>query len=63
MENVGLCQEGRKEDSVEGLPVPLLFWCFEVAGGDAKKALRDREANFLSFRRKGDLEVKRNHRR
>ena len=25
--------------------------------------LRDREANFLSFRRKGDLEVKRNHRR
>ena len=27
------------------------------------KTLRDREANFLSFRRKGDLEVKRNHRR
>ena len=61
MENGGLCQEGRKEDGVEGLPIPLLFCSFEVAGGGAKKALRDREANFLSFRRKGDLEVKRNH--
>ena len=37
-----------------------------ASGGSSyirSKALRDREANFLSFRRKGDLEVKRNHRR
>ena len=63
MENGGLCQEGRKEESIEGLPVPFLFCSFEVAGGGAKKTLHDREANFLSFMRKGDLEVKRNHRR
>ena len=63
MENGGLYQEGRKEDGVEGLPVPFIFCSFEVAGGGAKKALRDRKANFLSFGRKGDLEVKRNHRR
>ena len=47
MENGGLCQEGRKKDGVEGLPVPLLFWCLEVAGGGAKKGLRDQEANFF----------------
>ena len=37
-----------------------------ASGGSSyirSKALRDREANFLSFRRKGDLEVKINHRR
>ena len=40
------------------------FFCsFEVAGGGAKKGLRDREANFPSFRSKGDLEVKGDHRR
>ena len=46
MENGDLRQEGREEDDVEGLPVPLLFGAFEVAGGGAKKYLRDREANF-----------------
>ena len=63
MENGGLCQEGQKEDGVEGLPVPLLFCSFEVAGGSKKKALSDWEANFLSFRSKGDLEVKGDNRR
>ena len=63
MENGGLCQEGRKEDGVEGLPVPLMFCSFEVAGSGAKKAVRDQEANFLSFRSKGNLEVKGDHRR
>ena len=58
MENGGLCQEGRKEDGVEGMPVLLLFCSFEVAGGGAKKALRDREANFLSFRIKAILRLK-----
>ena len=57
MENGDLRQEGREEDGVEGLPVPLLFGAFEVAGGGAKKDLCDREANFFSFRRKGDLDV------
>ena len=46
MENGDLRQEGREEDGFEGLPVPLLFGSFEVAGGGAKKGLRDREANF-----------------
>ena len=46
MENGELHQEGREEDGVEGLPVPLIFGSFEVAGGGAKKGLRDREANF-----------------
>ena len=63
MENGDLRQEGREEDVVERLPVPLIFGSFEVAGGGAKKGLRDWEANFLSFRSKGDLEVKRDHRR
>ena len=63
MENGDLCQEGREEEGVEGLPVPLLFGSFEVAGGGAKKGLRDWEANFLSFRSKGDLKVKGDHRR
>ena len=47
----------RDEDGVEGLTVPLLFGAFEVAGGGVKKDLRDWEAIFSSFRRKGDLEV------
>ena len=42
MENGDLRQEGRDEDGVEGLTVPLLFGAFEVAGGGAKKDLRDR---------------------
>ena len=42
MENGDLCQEGREEDGVEGLPVLLLFGACEVAGGGAKKDLRDR---------------------
>ena len=47
MENGDLRQEGREEDGVEGLPVPLLFGAFEVAGGGAKKDLHDdREADF-----------------
>ena len=41
MENGGLCQEGRKEDGVEGLPVPLIFCSFKVASKGAKKGLRD----------------------
>ena len=57
MENGNLCQEGREEGCVEGLPVSLLFGAFEAASGGVKKDLRDREANFFSFRRKGDLEV------
>ena len=40
MENGNLRQEGREEDGVEGLPVPLLFGAFEVASGGAKKGLR-----------------------
>ena len=46
MENGNLYQEGREEYRVEGLPVPLLFGAFEVAGGGAKKGLRNREADF-----------------
>ena len=42
MENVDLHQEGWEEDGVEGLPVPLLFGEYEVAGNGAKKDLRDR---------------------
>ena len=57
MENGDLCQEGREEDGVEGLPVLLLFGSFDVASSGAKNGLRDWETNFLSFRSKGDLEV------
>ena len=57
MDNGDLRQEGREEDGVEGLSVPLLFGSFEVAGGGLKKGLSDWGANFFSFRRKGDLEV------
>ena len=63
MDNCDLRQEGQEEDGVEGLPVPLLFGAFEVTGGGAKKGLRDWEANFFSFRCKGDLEVERDDRR
>ena len=63
MENGDLRQEGREEDSIEGLPFPLLFGSFEVTGGGAKKGLCDREAIFFSFRSKGDLKVKGDHRR
>ena len=42
MENGDLRQEGQEEDGVEGLPVPLLFGVCKVAGGGAKKDLRDR---------------------
>ena len=48
MENGNFSQEGREEDGVEVLPVPLLFGAFEVVGGGAKKGLRDWEANFFS---------------
>ena len=42
MEDGGLRQEGREEYGVEGLPVTLIFRTCKVAGGGAKKDLRDR---------------------
>ena len=41
MENGDLRQEGREEDGIEGLPVPLLFGACEVCGGGAKNDHRD----------------------
>ena len=57
MENGDLLQEEQGEDGVEGLQDLLLFGACEVAGDGAKKDLRDQEADFFSFRHKGDLEV------
>ena len=41
MDNGDLRNKGQEEEGVEGLPVQLLFGACEVAGGGAKKDLRD----------------------
>ena len=41
MENGDLLQEGQEQNGIEGLPFPLVFRACEVAGGGAKKDLRD----------------------
>ena len=56
-------RKGGRRTALRDCQSRCFFWCFEVAGSDAKKALRDQEANFLSFRSKGDIEVKGYHRR
>ena len=61
MEDCSLRQKWREEKSVTGIPVSLLLGSREVAGGGAKKDLRDRYTNLVVVRGKGDIDLEGNH--
>ena len=48
MEDCGLRQKRREEDSIAGSPVYLLLGLRKVAGGGSKKDLRDRETDLVA---------------
>ena len=61
MEDCGLRQKWREEDDVAGSPVALFLGSREVAGGGAKKDLRDLETDIFAVCGEDDLDVERNY--
>ena len=61
MDDCGLRQKRRDEDGVAGSPVSLFLGSREVAGGGAKKDLRDLETYVFAVCGEGSLGVELNH--